>query len=146
MTEFHFPYIEFRFPRTPAFSQTVRSRPMIPVVLSHGEQATEVYAIIDSGADTTIFSDEIAQLLGLRVRDGIRETFVGTSGRPQVVHYHDLTIGFRSGEAEKAYEARVGFSRLPADVAGLLGQIGFLDRFSVTLNQPRQEITLRFED
>ena len=143
MSTLRFPYAEFRFPTTPAFGRQSRFRPFIPVSLAHAGHSEEVYALIDSGADTTVFSNEVGELLGLKVRTGVRETFVGTSGRAQVVYYHDLMLGFRSGNEKVEYESRVGFSRLPADVAGLLGQIGLFDHFTVTLSQPRLEVILR---
>jgi hypothetical protein len=37
----------------------------------------------------------------------------------------------------------VGFAELPFDVAGILGQDGFFDRFAVTLDQPRGLILLK---
>jgi hypothetical protein len=36
----------------------------------------------------------------------------------------------------------VGFAELPFDVAGILGQDGFFDRFAVTLDQTRGLILL----
>ena len=39
--------------------------------------------------------------------------------------------------------ADVAFASLPRSVAGLLGRVGFFDRFVVTFNQPRNQIILR---
>jgi hypothetical protein len=37
----------------------------------------------------------------------------------------------------------VGFTELPCDVAGILGQDGFFDRFTVTLDQAGGRILIR---
>ena len=41
------------------------SRPLIDVTLSHGDAELDVLAIVDSGADFSIFHADYARLLGL---------------------------------------------------------------------------------
>jgi hypothetical protein len=102
-----------------------------------------VYALIDSGSDQTIFNHEIGGILGIRVEQGIKGSFTGTSGTRQDVFYHQLGLKLRSGFRSAEYTARVGFARLPSDVAGILGQKGFFDHFEVLLSQRKELIILR---
>ncbi len=43
------------------------------------------------------------------------------------------------------YAADVAFASLPQSVAGLLGRVGFFDRFVVTFNQRKDNILLRYD-
>jgi hypothetical protein len=96
-------------------------------------------ALIDSGADNTIFNMQVAAMLGLRLGNAPADSFCGTSGQEQTARYRRLTI--RVGAI--SYQAMVGFAGLPFDVAGILGQDGFFDRFAVELDQTRGLILLK---
>ena len=140
MVELRFRYTRIPAPHSEAFPDLAYySRPIIPVVLRHGKAATRVLALIDSGADNTIFSDQLAALLGMNLRRAPRDSFCGTSGREQVARYLPVTMQFPG----VSYAAAIGFTRLPLGVAGLLGQVGFFDRFVVTLDQSQGSVVLR---
>jgi hypothetical protein len=96
-------------------------------------------ALIDSGADNTIFNMQVAAMLGLRLGSAPADSFCGTSGHEQKARYRRLTIRIDA----VGYQAMVGFVELPFDVAGILGQDGFFDRFAVTLDQSRGLILLK---
>jgi len=99
--------------------------------------------VADSGADYTIVSNEIAPLLGLDLRAGEKTSFCGTSGQQQDAYVHRLDIVIQNAGNLVRYAADIAFARLPRSVAGLLGRVGFFDRFVVTFNQPKNQITLR---
>jgi hypothetical protein len=135
----------FRYVRIPAtaskaFPHTAYyHRPLIPVTLSTGRKSARLLALIDSGADNTIFNMQVAAMLGLRLGNAPADSFCGTSGHEQTARYRRLAI--RVGAV--SYRAMVGFAELQFDVAGILGQDGFFDRFAVTLNQTRGLILLK---
>lgn len=140
MTTQRFRYV--RIPATPteAFPHVAcYHRPLIPVTLSTGRKSARLLALIDSGADNTIFNTQVAAMLGLRLDNAPTDSFCGTSGHEQKARYRRLTI--RVGPV--SYRILVGFAELPIDVAGILGQDGFFDRFAVTLDQTRGLILLR---
>ncbi len=78
-------------------------------------------------------------MLGLALRSAPADSFCGTSGQEQVARYRMLTI--RVGAV--SYKALVGFTELPCEVAGILGQDGFFSHFVVTLDQPGGWIILK---
>jgi len=78
-------------------------------------------------------------MLGLRLGTAPADSFCGTSGHEQTARYRRLAI--RVGSV--SYQAMVGFAELPFDVAGILGQDGFFDRFAVTLDQTRGLVLLK---
>ena len=131
-----------RIPATPSEAFPHAShyhRPLIPVTLSTGPKSARLLALIDSGADNTIFNMQVAAMIGLRLGKAPADSFCGTSGHEQTARYRRLTI--RVGTV--SYRAMVGFAELPFDVAGILGQDGFFDRFAVTLDQTRGLILLK---
>ena len=131
-----------RIPATPSEAFPHAShyhRPLIPVTLSTGSKSARLLALIDSGADNTIFNMQVATMLRLRLDNAPADSFCGTSGHEQTARYRRLTI--RVGAV--GYRAMVGFAELPFDVAGILGQDGFFDRFAVTLDQTRGLILLK---
>jgi hypothetical protein len=139
------PTLRFRYVRIPAtpseaFPQAAwYHRPLIPVTLSTGRKSARLLALIDSGADNTIFNMQVAVMLGLRLGNAPADSFCGTSGQEQTARYRRLTV--RVGAI--SYQAMVGFAELPFDVAGILGQDGFFDRFAVELDQTRGLIILK---
>ena len=119
--------------------------PVVPVTLLTGDRSALVYPVVDSGADYTVFSEEVAtELLGLDVRSGVPVSFCGTTGDVQDAFCHLVTL--RVGDARNgvSYVTTVAFAPLPADTAGLLGQLGFFDHFAVTLDRRQDRITLRW--
>ncbi len=118
--------------------------PLIPVILAHKGPAIEVYAQVDSGADTTIFSEEVGELLKLDVKKGTKRSFRSATGHKQPVYYHKLTLQLEAKSQAISYDAVVGFAQLPPDVGGLLGLIGFFDHFIVTINQSKKLILLQY--
>lgn len=140
MTTQRFRYV--RIPATPseAFPDASHyERPLIPVTLSAGRKSVRLLALVDSGADNTIFSGQVAAMLGLDLRRAPADSFCGTSGHEQLARYRKLTVQVGT----VSYQALVGFTELPCEVAGILGQDGFFDQFVVTLDQPRGLIILK---
>ena len=78
-----------RIPATPseAFPHAAYyHRPLIPVTLSTGPKSARLLALIDSGADNTIFNMQVAAMLGLvwAKRPRIR-----SAGHPVTNRRHD---------------------------------------------------------
>ncbi len=79
-----------RIPATPseAFPHAAHyHRPLIPVTLSTGRKSARLLALIDSGADNTIFNLQVAAMLGLRLGNlGHLDLRIGTGGLVLVRH------------------------------------------------------------
>jgi hypothetical protein len=140
MASLRFPFVRWPAPPSSAFPGLAwHQRPLIPVVLRSGSASTRVLALVDSGADNTIFNVQVATVLGIDLKSAPTDSFCGTSSRVQVARYCPVTLGV-SGVS---FRAMVGFTRLPLGVAGILGQVGFFDHFVVTLDQRRGVVALR---
>lgn len=144
MTVLSFPYTRLKLVEPhilyPSGYKTV---PMVPITLVAGSRAVPVTLVVDSGADYTILSLEVAKLLGLRLASGVKTVFCGTSGKRQEAHIHPVEITLQDAHDVVHYTAEVAFGDLPQSVAGLLGRVGFFDHFVVTFNQEKEQLLLR---
>lgn len=84
-------------------------------------------AYVDSGATYSIFHEDVAELLGVNLRGGLKVRVTVGSGEKIPVFLHRLKVQF-SGEE---FVARIGFSpRLGVEV-NLIGQRSFFDKFKI---------------
>lgn len=125
-----FPYK--KFPLTacdPATKQDFTWRLAIKILLWYKhKRSAPLEAILDTGADHTIFSAEIGEALGVPVSEGAPIPLTGFVREANVVGFlHRVTITI----AAQSYETPVVFA--PGMTAlGILGQVGFFDHFVAT--------------
>ena len=117
--------MEFRYHKllldypSPFFGHSIL-KPIIPIRIAVGGDEVEYAALIDSGADFSIFDAEIGEYLRLDVKNGTRIEFGGIQekgGAEAFLHQVTLNVGGRN------YKTMAGFSY---DIArqgfGILGQ------------------------
>lgn len=98
--------------------------------------------LVDSGADMSLFDWEIGDALGIEIKRGIPCEVLGVGGGISVYYLHTviLVVGGMS------YKARVGFADNPSGQMipyGIVGQRGFFDKFVVSFDLRKEEITLK---
>ena len=67
-------------PASVDFSQVFTSqvlKPQITIVLKYGEKKQKLFALIDSGADACLFPKGIADILGIKIKEGKKLIFQG---------------------------------------------------------------------
>jgi hypothetical protein len=118
-------------------------QPAVEVVLAHGERTARAVAILDSGATHTVFSREIADLLGIRDVTAGTPVPVSTLGGRFTFYLFDLHV--RLPGSDQGFSAQIGFSpgRIPRNI---LGRVVFFSRFEVGFRETRQRINLRPEE
>jgi hypothetical protein len=123
--------------------QKVRHRPVIPVRVT-GPAGTKLRdGLLDTGADDTVFTDALAVLLGIDLRQA-EERWVFLAKRPQPVRCRFAAVELRFTDgAQETYEwpAVVGFVPGPLHY-NLLGQAGFLQFFSADFDGEAHVVTL----
>ncbi len=122
-------------------NQPWASRPVIPVRLTHNSKEVEVYALVDSGADLSIFHGSVGRELGINITKGRKQQFSGISegvGIDVYVHRVKLQV---IGDTRQV-EIEAGFTE-SKNVGAILGQTGFFDNYYVKFerNKERIEIT-----
>lgn len=117
----------------------VRYLPLIPITV-HGptRAALDVLALVDSGAEHTVFGTALAQRLGIPFERGRRVTVVGVGDQQYPGHL--VTIRLQLGR--NRWSAPTIFSPALEDRA-ILGQVGFFAFFTVTFRYQKREVEVR---
>jgi hypothetical protein len=105
-------------------------RPIIPTVVRNPltQQSVRYFALVDSGADRSVFAGEIGALIGFDVMAGEERRVGGVVAR-QARSYYLHKTEIRIGHVWRT--ATIGFMPdLSPNGHGLLGQTGFFDLFS----------------
>lgn len=129
-----FPYRKVNL-KHPFTSKQFILRPIIPVSLKNGNKSVRYEALIDSGADFNIFPIEIAERLGIKLKNEKKIYFSGIEGNMMegVTDKISLRIGGKI-IFTKAVFAAVG--------NGVLGQYGFFDLCLVQFDLKKKNIGL----
>lgn len=113
-------------------------RPIIPVSLIYNDRRLRFEALIDSGADYTIFPGGLGRMLGLNVESGKKDSIVGVSGDTITIYFHKITIEV-GGLPFKIF---AGFADGMNQSHGILGQSGFFDNLKVEFDLTEKEVKL----
>lgn len=117
-------------------------RPVVPIRLRHGTRELQYEALVDSGADVSLFDWEVGDDLGFEIGNGIPYEVLGVGGGLLVYYFH--TVSLEIGGI--SYKTRVGFTGNPTGQAspyGIVGQRGLFDKFIVGFDLQEREITLK---
>ncbi|MFH0937338.1 MAG: retropepsin-like aspartic protease [Candidatus Daviesbacteria bacterium] len=112
-------------------------RPIIPVSLSYKNRSIHYEALIDSGADFSIFPLEIAKMLNISLKKEDSIYFSGLGD--EFMEGFKSKIILRINKLE--FKTNVVFADLSGK-SGILGQNGFFDLFEVKFNLLEQEIEI----
>lgn len=128
---------------------TIVLRPIVPITLVGAEPAATVFALVDTGAEHVLAAPWLALAAGIDPDQADRELDLGIGG--DVVATRFVTVQLRlhpPGADDTEYvewETEVGLvSHWKPTWPMLLGQVGFLSRFTVTMN--REARLLAIED
>ena len=128
--------MKFRYKR---YSPTIL-RPVIPILIANKNVSIQYEVLIDSGADICIFDAEIAEILGITIQSGEKQTVSGITGIPEFYYLHAVTL-IIGGHKHKT---KVGFLKNYNNQSyGVVGQKGFFDKYSVKFDLNKEEIELK---
>lgn len=115
-------------------------RPIIPIELTTGGELIPCDALIDSGADVSIFPADLGEVLGIDVRSGER----GFSGGMSDIDSSEMFLHRITLKIGNFYcPTIVGFSYASTRRNyGILGQKGFFDLFVVRFDLANEAIEL----
>ena len=106
------------------------SLPLVPVSFKN---AGTFFAIVDSGANISLFQADIAELLGLSVTRGQRVPLSGIGGRiAGYLHRIPLTV------AGCTFPCKICFSRELRVPLNILGRTDFFRKFRITFDERRR--------
>lgn len=132
--KFDFLEIPSRDPNTPS----VR-RPYIPIRILSGNNFQDLMCLVDSGADLCLFPSKIGEILGIEVESGRRERIGGIAETPIVAYVHPVRLIVRG---LSGVDVEAGFTASSGIRAGILGQIGFFDKYRITFQRSRNWVDI----
>ncbi|WP_353071152.1 aspartyl protease family protein [Tunturiibacter gelidoferens] len=131
MPSFKFPYSEWSLDITPAFpeGQTV-FRPIVGAKLRNESKETDAFfGLVDTGADYCMFPSEFLESLGLN-KDKLPSGTASGVATDRTIRFATITLEIDQLGLLRVY---AGFSdNLNGQGLGMLGHVGFLDRFRLT--------------
>lgn len=103
--------------------------------------------LVDTGADSILASDLVADRLGLDLEDNDGETTHAVGGSTLVARYKTVTMRLHTSDRDPdttlEWDAPVGFvAGWPMWDLVLLGSVGFLDRWTVTASRFAQALAI----
>ncbi len=136
--------MKFPYQKLPARDSSQRGKPvpLIPIKLfDHRKVASfECYALVDSGADKSLFNAEVARELTIDLRNAPEEPFSGIEGGVLMAKMANIFIQVTGDD--KVFDIPVGFIE-NLNLFGILGQEGFFDQFTVTFKRRKLELELK---
>jgi hypothetical protein len=105
--------------------------PVLKVAIIVGHASSKRFeAIVDSGSAVCLFHADIGKPLGLKLKDGERDSLGGVvGGSVGEVYYHQIKLNVMSD----IIPITAGFSQ-QLSVAAILGRHGFFEHFTVTFD------------
>lgn len=114
------------------------SFPIIDFFVDYKQKTAKIFALVDSGASVSIFKEEVAQQLGLKIETGKEIYLGGVGGRIKgYIHQMKLKIANKIVNALVvfSYEYKVSFS--------LLGRSGIFPHFKILFDE--KNLMTKFE-
>lgn len=112
-------------------------RPIIAISLRFNKSVIRYEALLDSGADFSIFPIEIAKKLGINLNKSKKIYFSGIDGEPMEGFISKIILEV----SDVKYDTKIVFSNLGGKA--ILGQLGFFDKFIVNFDLIKEEIELK---
>lgn len=120
-------------------------RPMVNVSFSNGSEVFKTMALLDSGADMSAISSDVADLIGLGT-SGNRVTIHGVTGKVESVQ---KKVNISLGNEHERYSLSIPIKVLfvneedSASFVPLPGRNGFFSEFKVTFDEANLKFSLK---
>ncbi len=115
--------------------------PLAPLEVKTGKRGHQNVALLDSGATVSIFREEVAHTLGLKIEEGEPVLLGGVGGLIRA-YVHRLTVAV----AEQEFPCDIGFSRQYTARMNILGRKDFFEKFLIIFDEKNHEFFLETEE
>jgi len=133
--------MHFQYTDSPSPNGRYLRRPWIPVTFSNGKTSWQAFGLLDSGADITSISLEMANHLGLDI-SGEQSTCYGVTGSVKSVR-SKVDVVVADKDERHVVTVPVKVLMMDGQMFPLLGQVGFFDEFEVTFKRRDDRVMLK---
>ena len=113
----------------------IQDYPLIEVVLVGPKERIKMLALLDSGADYSLFSLEVAEKLGVRKEEGKKIFLQGVVGEQFLGYLHKVPVQVD----DMTFNCRIVFSKVKT---ALLGRDNFFLPFLITFNERCKKVKI----
>lgn len=126
---------------------TVVLRPIVPITLVGSDLAPTSLALVDSGCEHVLAAPWLANAVGVDPTRSHRRLDLGIGGQTVEVSFWDLMLRLHPPDCGDddyvEWHAEVGFVHHWRPTWPILvGQVGFLDRFTVSMSRLAQQVAV----
>ncbi len=114
----------------------IHHHPLIEIVLLGPKERIRMLALLDSGADYSLFSFEVAERLGIKKENAEKVSLKGVVGEPFIGYLHRVPVQVE----DSVFSCKIVFSNVKTT---LLGRDNFFLPFLVTFNEKEQKVSLK---
>jgi hypothetical protein len=131
---------------------TIVQRPIVPItLLGPTDESQGAFALVDSGCEHVLVSQGLARSVGLDFKGSQRAISLGIGGGTTSVRFVDATLRLHpdGGDDDEfvSWQAEVGvLEQWRPTFQVILGQVGFMDQFTITMNRHAQELAVEEVD
>jgi len=112
--------------------------PIVYLEVWTGNRWLYLQAYVDSGASWSVFHVDVAQLLGVRLKQATRRYITLGNGSVLPIYLQHIRVRFAGAE----FTAPAGFSDALRMGFNLMGRAGFFTRFAMTFNDRARLLTV----
>lgn len=112
--------------------------PIIPIFLRHKAKFIFTEALVDSGANTSVFHAEIAEQLGIKFKLGTKIYLGGIGGRI-LAYLHQVKIRIINID----FICKIAFTEEMPVSLNILGRDNFFEKFLISFDEIQKELILR---
>ena len=113
----------------------VKAHPLIEVSLFSPKDKIKMLALVDSGADYSLFSSEVAEKLGIEIEKGKKVSLEGVKGEPFPGYRHKVPLKV----GNLSFDCKIVFAKVKV---ALLGRDNFFLPFLITFNERFQKVLI----
>lgn len=132
--------ISFRYKSVKRPDGTLVKTPSIPILLK-SKEVFETIGLLDSGADISAMSKDVAEILGLNL-SGKRTPAFGIGGKVDSVETK-VRISTEKGHEHYAFQIPVKVILGKYDFPVLIGRAGFFDKFVISFDEENEKVSLK---
>lgn len=114
--------------------------PVIKLALLYKNSKLTMDALVDSGANISVFGTDVAESLGINIESGKEVYLSGVGGR---ILGYEHTIKFEIDQT--VFDSKVIFSREFLVSFNLVGREDVFDKFIICFNEKSKEVELKLQ-